>query len=86
LAFEAGVVTGRGSDLPAPARSTRFWAAAEALLRLEFALPADFFITLEGGASAPLTRYRFVFQSPDTLIYEVPPVTAEALVHVGTGF
>jgi hypothetical protein len=84
--FEAGAVTGVGSNLPVTSRVTRFWAAAAALVRLEQALPAGFFVTLEGGAVLPLTRYRFVFRNPDTGVHDVPAVTAEAGLHVGVGF
>ena len=86
LVFEAGAVTGVGSDLPIASRATRFWAAAEVLLRLEYPLPAGFFVNLEGGGVLPLTRYRFVFRNPDTPVHEVPVVTAEVALRVGASF
>lgn len=84
LVFEAGAVDSAGSELPVTERATRFWAAAEALLRVEHALPATFFVGLEGGAALPLTRYRYVFENPDTPIHEVPAVTAEVTLRLGT--
>jgi hypothetical protein len=86
LSFEAGGVTGVGSDLPVSSRETRFWAASEALLRLEQALSASLFVTLECGAVLPLTRYRFVFLNPDTPVHDVPAVSAEAGLRIGAGF
>jgi hypothetical protein len=86
FAFEAGAVTASGSDLPITGRTTRFWAAAEGLIQLEHALPAGFFVTLEGGAALPLTRYRFVFENPDVGIHDVPLLTAQVGFRLGVGF
>ncbi|HEY6081494.1 MAG TPA: hypothetical protein VIW29_21915 [Polyangiaceae bacterium] len=86
FAFEAGVVRASGSDLPVTGRTTRFWAAAEGLIQLEQTLPAGFFVTLEGGAALPVTRYRFVFRSPDTPVHDVPLLTAQLGLRLGVGF
>jgi hypothetical protein len=84
--LEAGAVTASGSDLPVTGRQTRFWAAAEALIQLEHALPAGFFVSLEGGAALPVTRYRFVFKTPDTRVHDVPLLTAQVGLRLGVGF
>jgi hypothetical protein len=86
LVMEAGGVTGVGSDIPNSAQRTRFWATVEALLRLDLAVGDTEFITLEGGAAVPLTRYRFVFRNPDTPIHEVPAVSATVALRFGTSF
>ena len=84
--MELGGITGVGSEIPDSAKRTRFWATAEVLLRLEVALGAEWVTTLEGGAAAPLTRYKFVFENPDTPIYEVPALTGTAALRVGRSF
>jgi hypothetical protein len=86
FAFEAGAVKASGSNLPVTGRTTRFWAAAEGLIQLEHTLPAGFFVTLEGGAALPVTRYRFVFESPDTRVHDVPLLTAQLGLRMGVGF
>jgi hypothetical protein len=80
---ELGAVTGVGSEITMASRATRFWAAAAGLVRLQYSLSAEFFASLEAGAGLPLTRYRFVFLSPETSIHEVPLVTAEAGLRIG---
>jgi hypothetical protein len=86
FAFEAGAVKASGSDLPVTGSTTRFWAAAEGLIQLEHALPAGFFVTLEAGAALPVTRYRFVFKTPDTRVHDVPLLTAQLGLRLGVGF
>lgn len=86
VVMELGGVTGVGSELPTSSRQNRFWAAVEAQLRLELALDGAWFVTLEGGAAAPLTRYEFVFENPNTSIHEVPALTAAATLRVGRSF
>jgi len=86
VATELGGVTGVGSDIPESSKQSRFWAAVEVQLRLELALDAAWFATLEGGAAAPLTRYKFIFENPETSIHEVPALTATAALRVGRSF
>ncbi|HLV66349.1 MAG TPA: hypothetical protein VKY73_11085, partial [Polyangiaceae bacterium] len=83
LAFESGVVSAVGSEIPNPSRRTRFWAAGQGLLKLEIALSATWFLALEGGASLPFTRYRFVFRNPSTAIHDVPTVTGVSALRIG---
>ena len=83
---ELGGVTGVGSEIPDSSEQSRFWAAIEVQLRLELALDTAWFISLEGGAAAPLTRYKFVFENPDTSIHEVPALTATAALRIGRSF
>lgn len=83
---EAGGVTGIGSGIPNQSSKTRFWVAGDVLLRLELDLSQAWFVTLEGGAQFPLTRYRFVFENPNTKIHDVPVLTATSALRVGASF
>ena len=84
--LETGAVTGVGSEITNAARQTRFWATGEVLLRFELALGGAWFSNLDAGVASPLTRYQFVFQNPDTRIYEVPVLIATAALRFGTSF
>ncbi len=84
--MELGGVTAVGSKIPTTSKQHEFWAAAEVQLRLELALDESWFTTLEGGAAAPLTRYEFVFENPETSVHEVPALTATAALRVGSSF
>jgi hypothetical protein len=81
-----GAVTGVGSEIPYATERTRFWSSLEVLLRFELGLGGAWFMTLEAGAAAPLTRYQFVFDSPDTSIHEVPTLVATSALRVGRSF
>jgi hypothetical protein len=83
---ELGAVFAKGSGLENPATETRFWAAGELALRLDVALSDDWFLDATGGVVFPFTRYRFVFRTPDTSIYDVPAVTAAAGLRAGRRF
>ncbi|MFO7181312.1 MAG: hypothetical protein DIU78_021600 [Pseudomonadota bacterium] len=83
LAFESGVVSASGSEIPNPSQRLRFWAAGQALLKLEVALSETWFLALEGGVSFPLSRYRFVFLNPSTAIHDVPAITAVSALRLG---
>lgn len=83
LGAELGAVTGTGADLPNAATETRFWAAAELLLRLRVEPSESWFIGLDGALVLPLTRYTFVFREPDTQIYEVPSLATAANLRLG---
>jgi hypothetical protein len=86
LLVEVGAISGVGSEIPNSTRTTRFWAAGELQARLELGLGSGGFVTLDGGVQLPLTRYRFVFENPDTQIHDVPVVAAQAGLRVGTSF
>lgn len=83
---ELGAVFAKGSGLENPATETRFWAAGELTLRLDVALSDEWFLDATGGVVFPFTRYRFVFRTPDTSIYDVPGVTAAAGLRAGRRF
>ena len=86
VAMEMGGVTGVGSQIPTSEKRTKFWATGDLVLRLELELGAEWFVMLEGGVAFPMTRYSFVFQNPDTSIYEVPALAATSALRVGTPF
>lgn len=86
VVMELGGVTAVGSEIPTSSKQNKFWAAAEVQLRLELALDEAWFVSLDGGAAAPLTRYEFVFENPDTSVHEVPALTATAALRVGSSF
>jgi len=83
--FEMGGVTGVGSDLPTSHTRTKQWAAAELGLRADLRL-GEWLLTLDAGLAAPLTRYRFVFQNPDTSIHQVPTWSVTSALRIGRAF
>lgn len=86
VAFELGALSGRGTDLPEGTSITRFWAAAELLVRLETPPDRTWLASLDLGATLPFTRYRFRFDAPDTRIHDVPMATPSAALRVGVRF
>lgn len=86
VVFEVGAVTGTGSKIPNSTERTNLWASAELQMRLELALGHTWFLTLEAGPAVPITRYQFVFENPNTEIYEVPAIAATAALRVGANF
>jgi hypothetical protein len=80
---ELGAVLASGSAIANPTKETRFWAAAELALRFDVALSTDWFADATASAVFPFTRYQFVFETPETSIYDVPVVTAAAGVRIG---
>ena len=86
LVLEAGAVTGAGSEITNASRQTRFWATGEVLLRFDAALGSGWFCNLDAGVASPLTRYKFVFQNPETRIYEAPLLVATTALRFGASF
>lgn len=84
--FEVGGITGVGAEIPTSRTRTKNWAAAEGLLRGALGLGADWSLTLDAGIAAPLTRYQFVFENPDTSIHRVPAVSGVVALRVGRSF
>ena len=80
---ELGAIVASGSELATPATETRFWAAGELALRFDLALSDDWFVDASASAVFPFTRYQFVFETPETSIYDVPAVTAAFGLRVG---
>lgn len=83
---ELGALSGRGTGLPEGTSITRFWAAAELLVRLESPPDRTWLASLDLGALFPFTRYRFQFDAPETRIHDVPAVTPSAALRVGVRF
>ncbi|HEX6763897.1 MAG TPA: hypothetical protein VF103_00430 [Polyangiaceae bacterium] len=80
---ELGAVVANGSDIANPETETRFWAAGELALRFDFELSDEWYLDATAGVVFPFSRYRFLFRTPDTSIYEVPAVTAAAGLRIG---
>ncbi len=86
IALPLGAVTGRGTNITNTATETRFWGSLNALLRLNVALGRRWFFEGDAALVLPLTRYRFVFQNPDTTIYRVPSVAFDGELRLGARF
>jgi hypothetical protein len=84
--FELGAVSGHGSELPFSQSHTRFWASAQIVPRLTLPIARAWFLEGDAGLVFPLTRYRFVFRKPDTLVYPVPLVAGAFGVKLGHSF
>lgn len=80
---EFGSVTGMGSALPRETTAQRFWAALEVVMRMDIELSDPWFLGLDAGVAVPLSRYRFVFETPVTSIYDVAPITPVAALTLG---
>jgi hypothetical protein len=81
---QAGVVVASGAEISVARTERRFWAAAEIPIRLQLEASKSWIIQLEAGAVMPLTRYRYVFQQPETSIYEVPALGFAGGLKLGT--
>jgi len=51
------------------------WLDSFGELRFELGILPPLLLRAEGQLFVPLTRYRFAFDSPDTLVYRIPPVS-----------
>jgi hypothetical protein len=80
LSTHMGQLTVVGAPQPLPGAegrsATGLWLEAGGALRLELQLVEGLFLEMQGEALAPLTRYRFAFDRPDTNVYRVPPLAA----------
>ncbi|HEY3255348.1 MAG TPA: hypothetical protein VGJ91_15420, partial [Polyangiaceae bacterium] len=85
----AGVHVGRlgatgqpGSDVGASQESTRTWVDGFAGLRLELALTPWLSLQAQAELLVPITRFQFVYENPETQVYQVPPMAGGALAGV----
>jgi hypothetical protein len=76
IGVDLGVVSASGSNITTPLRDDRLWAAGALEVRLRYELSSMWFLQADVGLVFPLTRYRFFFRDPDTLIHTVPAVAA----------
>lgn len=72
LAGELGFLAASGSNLPEPRTQRRFWAAAELAARLDLSFSQRLSLHLDSALVVHGTRYRFVFEDPETAIYKAP--------------
>lgn len=73
---DAGILRGRGFDLAAPRMELRPWADLAAGVRAELMAWPPAGIEVSAGMLIPLTRGRWVFEDPDQIVHETPPVGA----------
>jgi len=83
IGIDLGVVSASGSNIATPLGDDRFWAAGALEMRLRYVLSSMWSLQADLGLVFPLTRYRFVFRDPDTLIHAVPALAAMGSVGVG---
>lgn len=83
LGAELGMISGWGSNLPLEERHTKLWAALELFARVRIGVKNDWSLEAQAGPSLPLTRYEFLFRSPDTEVHTVSRVALAAGVRVG---
>lgn len=69
-----GLVRGRGFSIALPRDETRPWVDVSLGGRAELRLLPRFALELSGGLLVPLTRHTWVFDEPQVLVHETPPV------------
>jgi hypothetical protein len=80
-----GLLEARGVGAPNPETATRGWVDAELGVRVRWEA-RRWFVGLDGGAAAPITRPKFVFLKPYQFVYEVPPIGALTALIAGVRF
>jgi hypothetical protein len=87
LAFEGGVLHGRGSQTIHADTWTAPWLALDALVDWELVIGKYVTLGADGGATLPLYRSRFFFAgSPEETVFHVPAIGLVADVHLGIRF
>lgn len=76
VGIDAGFVRGRGLGLAKPREETRPWLALSTGARAELMLHPRFGVDLAGGMLVPITRDRWVFERPDLVVHQTPPLGA----------
>jgi hypothetical protein len=64
---------------------TILWVAVGAELRLAWEPDAPFWVELNGQLGVPLVNHRFIFENPDTTVFEIEGVDLTAGAGVATG-
>jgi hypothetical protein len=72
LGLEAGVLSGRGAGIGRSGGAKRAWAAPRVIMRGRWMSASRFGIGIEIGGETPLVRDKFVFDPPNTLVYQPP--------------
>jgi hypothetical protein len=77
-----GQLTVVGAPAPLPGatgrRAAGLWLEAGGAVRLDLQLVEGLSLEVQGEALAPLTRYQFAFDRPDTNVYRVPALATYA--------
>lgn len=80
---QLGDLYARSSNIPFPESVHNFWATAGIHLRVAVDLSADWWLHGNVGPSLMLTRYRFVFNEPDTRVFQQGRWTGTAQLMLG---
>ena len=80
ISTHVGQLTVVGTPEPLPGargrRAAGLWLEAGGALRLELQVVNGLSLEMQGEALAPVTRYQFAFDRPDTNVYRVPALAA----------
>lgn len=71
-----GAVLGRGFAIATPREELRPWFDVAAGVRAHAALLPALGLELAGGLLVPITRETWIFERPDAVVHETPPVGA----------
>jgi hypothetical protein len=77
---------GRGEAIEVPERTNQFWFATGPGLTFVYRPFSPLVLELGGGALAAITRPDYLFDTPRTVVYEVPLVAWTAQLGVGLSF
>lgn len=86
LGVELGAMSGSGGEIANPATRTLFWGAAAGSARVDVPLGEPWYLVAEAGVLVPFTRYRFVFEGPETTVHSVSSVAGSGTLRVGLRF
>jgi hypothetical protein len=84
--FEAAILTGTGQATNAPAEDTRLGWEVGGSARFEWIFLSPLRVQIGAGLAAPLSRYRFYFEQPDTTAYRVAAFSTFGEVGLGALF
>ncbi len=84
-AVEVGAIQVSSAGLARTALTRRVWSAARATTSLAI-MGTHGAVEIAGGVIAPLRHYDFVFEDPNTVVYDTPAIGAFASVSVGLPF
>jgi hypothetical protein len=85
LRLETGAVTATGVNVVPVRQDTHPWLSVGAVGRAEWTLREPFFVGIEAGFRAPLSRPTYFFR-PDTVYYRAPSVGAVVGFGIGAHF
>jgi hypothetical protein len=84
--IEGGILDAAGLQLDVNHDVSKPWVAVGAAARVRWAPVGALFVDLDGALLASVLRYHIFFDQPQTTIYDVPLVGAEATLSAGVRF